>query len=39
MNNENDHIFIKIYIILLAIYVMLKEGMNMYFNANTSKEN
>jgi hypothetical protein len=39
MNNENDHIFIKVYIILLAIYAMLKDGMNMYFNANTSKEN
>lgn len=38
MNNEIDHIFMRIYLIILAIYAMLKEGMNMYRNENTSNE-
>lgn len=34
---EKD-IYDCIYFVLLVMYILIEEGMNMYFNENTSKE-
>lgn len=38
MDYELDIILINIYLILLAICAMLKEGMNMYYDEKIMKE-
>jgi len=38
MENVIDRVLMKIYLILLAIYLTFKEGMTMYCDENTSKE-